>query len=319
MLRALLLSGLFLYAACGGTAAPTPDGGGTVWVGHRDGGDATDGGDAVDGGDGTDGGNDSDAGMGSDAGSDPDAGVDGGTVPTENEPNDGNPTTNALTAPATVAGAIGTANDVDVFMVDLTVGDQWKWSLDARGSAMTPHLTIMESANSVPIVVARGPAGGSARIEQLVLKTGSYAVIIRDSNNVPAKTSKNVGSPSHTWELRGEPSTRAALPLPVPGVVSGSLADPWDSALHGFTLTTSTQVTLEIKARTKSPATDLDTRLTLFNASMNLWMGTNDDQTAANTDSLLTGPLPPGDYRVLVENLDESATSLGFEVTATSP
>jgi len=74
-----------------------------------------------------------------------------------------------------------------------------------------------------------------------------------------------------------------------------------------------------VLAVNKAPASDLDTRLTLFNATTNQWFGTNDDISGSNTDSRLTGTLAAGNYLVVVDNLSETANDLSFQLAITSP
>ena len=240
---------------------------------------------------------------------------------TEQEPNDGAGVgeLDALTAPGAKSGTIGRANDVDIFMVALTAGQQWRWRVDAHGSSLEPHLSVTEAQGTVPVLVARGSAGGVVEIEQLVLKTGSYAVIVRDSRNVPSSGSQGVGSAQHSYVVSGEASTRTPVLIAVPSTTAGGLTTRYATALHRFTLAASTAVTLQALATTKTPPSDLDTRLTLFSTTTNQWLGTNDDASGTNTDSKLTGTLPAGSYLVVVDNVSETATDLSFELSATSP
>jgi hypothetical protein len=271
---------------------------------------------------GVDAGADAGADAGGDAGADAgiDAGVDAGLAQ-EQEPNNGATATqvNALPVPGAIGGAVGAANDIDVFQVVLQAGQQWKWTLDAASSTLAPHLSIVEQTNSVPLIVARGTAGGQVVVEQLVLKSSTYNLIVRDSRNVPSSTSQNQGSAAHTYSLTGAASTRTPQVIAVPGTASGTLASRYASALYGFTLTTATPVTLNARAKTKSPPSDLDTRLTLFKKSTNQWAGTNDDPSLSETDARLTGTLDPGEYWVIVENVSETAVDLSFQLAATSP
>ena len=163
--------------------------------------------------------------------------VDAG-VATEQEPNDGAGVgeLDALSAPGAKSGTIGRANDVDIFMVTLTAGQQWRWRVDAHGSSLVPHLSVTEAQNTVPVLVARGSLGGVAEIEQLVLKTGSYAVIVRDSRNVPSSGSQGVGSAQHGYVVSGEASTRTPVLIAVPSTTAGGLTTRYATALHRFTL-----------------------------------------------------------------------------------
>lgn len=246
----------------------------------------------------------------------------GGTVGTEVEPNSGAPDggqLDSITAPGAKQGAVGTANDIDIFTVMLTAGTRWTWSLASNGSVLAPHLAVSEFANTVPALVSRGAAGGTASIEQLVLKTGTYAVIVRDSRNVPASTTQNAGSAAHTYTVSGAASVRAPMPVAVPSTTPGTLANRYASALYAFALTSSTAVTVNVRAKAKATPSDMDSRLTLFAKSTNQWVGTNDDLSGASTDSKLSGTLTPGDYWVVVDNVSETSNDLSFELVITSP
>ena len=194
-----------------------------------------------------------------------------------------------------------------------------RWTLDAQGSPLTPHLSVSEGQNTVPVLVARGVAGGAVVIEQLVLKTATYAIIVRDSRNVPAASSQNAGSALHAYVLSAAATARTPVQVTVPSTTNGLLASRYASALHRFTVTTAAQFTLNVLAKNKAPASDLDTRLTLFNSTTNQWFGTNDDISGANTDSRLTGMLAAGDYLVVVDNLSETAVDLSFQLALSSP
>jgi hypothetical protein len=239
-------------------------------------------------------------------------------VPSEQEPNDG-PQVDTITAPGAKQGAIGTPNDVDIFTVTLNAGQQWRWTLDSQGSALAPHLSITEQGNSVPVLLARGTSGGSVTLEQLVLKSSTYAIIARDSRNVPAATSQNVGSPAHTYLLSSQSSARAPTMVSAPSTTPGALANRYASALYGLTLSTSSSVTFTVRAAAKTPPSDMDSRLTLFDKTRGQWAGTNDDVSASSTDSKLTGALQPGDYLVVVDNVSETANDLSFELVVSSP
>ena len=317
---------LTLAAGCG-TPGPGGDDGGAGGgsgggaAGGGSGGGAAGGGSGGSGGGATGGGSGGGAaggGTGGGACSVTDAGV---TVVAEAEPNDGNAAgeVNALAAPGAVSGTVGAANDLDIFQVSLTAGSTWTWTLDGACGALAPHLAIVEGANSVPILVSRGTAGGRAVLEQLVLKSGTYNFIVRDARNVPAATTQNQGSPQHRYQLSGAASARAPGSASVPGTFPSTLPDRYQAAVFAFTLSASTPVTVRARAQQKSPASDLDTRLGLYSVTTQAWLGTNDDASGSTTDSLLTGTLPAGEYRAVVDNLNEAAADLSFELQLTSP
>lgn len=335
MRRLRLLAFVALVAACGSSSSGGGGGGGSGGsAGGGSGGSAgggTGGGVAGGAGGGNGGGSAVDAGAdaGVDAGFDAglavdagaDAGTDAGMIPFEVEPNNGAAAgqLDSITFPGAKQGAVGAANDVDIFLVSLTAGQQVRWTAAAQGSALAPHLSITESQNTVPILAARGVAGGAVSLEQLVLKTASYAIIVRDARNVPSTTSQNVGSPQHAYVVGSVASTRAPVQVAVPSTTNGTLPTRFASALFKFNVASAAMVTVNVLAKGKAPSSDLDTRLTLFNATTNTWLGTNDDLSGSNTDSRLTGTLPAGDYFAVVDNLLETANDLTFQLVVSSP
>lgn len=232
------------------------------------------------------------------------------------EPNNGATATqlDSITVPGAKQGAIGTANDLDIYALPLTAGQRLRWTLDSNSSSFAPYLSISEAMNTVPIVVARGTVGGSVFLEQLVVKTATYLVIARDARNVPSSTSQNAGSAQHTYVLNNAVSTVTPTTVLVPSTTPATFASRYANAVFRFTLTTSTAVTLNLNA-----TGDADTRLTLFNTSTNQWFGTNDDLALGNKNSKLTGTLTAGDYLAVCDNVSETANNLGFTLGITSP
>ena len=56
------------------------------------------------------------------------------------EPNNGNTQTelNEPTVPVAVHGAIGTADDIDIFAVDLVAGQLLRWTIESDGGEHAP-------------------------------------------------------------------------------------------------------------------------------------------------------------------------------------
>jgi hypothetical protein len=77
------------------------------------------------------------------------------------------------------------------------------------------------------------------------------------------------------------------------------------------------EVTVIVRAeRLASPST-LDSRLSLFNVTLNKSAGTNDDAAGGTTDSELGGALPAGDYIAVVENEGTNGADLSYEIDFT--
>jgi hypothetical protein len=95
-------------------------------------------------------------------------------------------------------------------------------------------------------------------------------------------------------------------------------------ALYSFTTTKGTNVEIVVKAARKSPPSELDSRMTLWNASNKTAVLTNDNAGGATKDSEIRGPMPTdGEYYVVLENeadmvFDPSATpDLSYEIELT--
>ena len=244
------------------------------------------------------------------------------TLPTvaEVEPNNGTTTeagvqTQLVVFPSNVTGAINPADDIDVFSASLVAGDVWTWTLDAKGSALAPHLGISELGNKVPTMAAKGAAGASAEQEHFVFETETFFAIVRDARNVG--TSQHVGSAGHTYQLTGRKTPRAPTALVVPSTAQGTLRTKTAIATYAFTLTQQTGLDIELKGTRKAPASNIDSRMSLFDATKKKYLITNDDISGSITDSKVGGVLPPSDYVLVVENVAPDATDLSYELVTT--
>ncbi len=250
----------------------------------------------------------------SDAGTPPDAGL---VLGDEQEPNNGGTLTevNASAMPPYLKGTINPADDVDVVEVQLTGGDIWTWKVEPPVlSTLAPHLSLTEEKNSVPVMVAIGSQGAAVEQEQFVLKSGKWFAIIRDARNVPASQSQHVGSLDHRWQLTATKSTRSPHGASFPYQRQGGLTQPFAIELYSFKLTATSDVEIELKARRKAAPSDLDTRLSLWDVGRSEHVITNDDLSGSTTDSMVGGTLPPGEFVVVVENVNPDADDLSYEI-----
>jgi hypothetical protein len=165
-------------------------------------------------------------------------------------------------------------------------------------------------------MVATAAAGGSAEQEHFVLEAQTYFAVIRDLRNV-GSSSQHVGGAGHTWELTARKTPRAPIALVIPSTAQGMLRTKNAIAIYSFTLTQQTGFDIELKATRKSPPSNIDSRMSLFDATKKKWLLTNGDISGSITDSKLGGVLPPSDYVLVVENVDPAATDLSFELGAT--
>lgn len=239
-------------------------------------------------------------------------------VTLEKEPNDGKLATdvNAFPIPGDATGAIDPADDLDILSVTLNAGDLWTWTVAGSGG-MTPHLGISERGNKAPTMVATGAT--VAEQEHFVLEAETYFLIVRDARNVPMATSKHVGGPELTWRASARPLVRTPTPATFPTTLSGKLDKRSSIALYSFTGAKDLGFDIVLRAQRKSPASDMDSRMSLYEKTTKTWVLTNDDDVAAKTkDSHIGGILPiSGDYVVIVENVSAVASDLSFDLAFT--
>ena len=252
-----------------------------------------------------------------------DAGVDAGlNISVEVEPNDGSSATalNAIVLPAEVTGVCNPQSDLDIFTANMGAGEFWQWKLDAAGSSYAPHIAIHDVLNKQASYSSRGATSQSTTLEFYAPVAGGYAAFVRDSRNVPTSSSQNVGGPAFTYKLTVTRSNRTATPitLPTSSPVLGTLSSRYGIGVYTFTLASPTALTLWVKAKTKSAPSDIDTFASLYR------IGTGtiykaDDFSASNTDSQFHGTYAADTYVLVVNNVNEAANDLTYEVSATSP
>jgi hypothetical protein len=240
---------------------------------------------------------------------------------TESEPNDGNAKgeIDPIAVPAEVTGAIDPADDVDIFEVTLSPGTRFVWELAASGGELAPHFAMSQEANNVPTVAATGGAGAAARQEHFVLEGGTYFVFVRDSRNVPADSSAHVGGPGFTWQLTATPVPLDARQVTLPSQLTDSLPTPTSIRLYRFSGEAGTGFDIVLRAERRVPASDMDSRVSLYDVNNQAYLITNDDDVAEGTlDSHVGGELPAtGDYIVVVENVAPAAGTLDYDLDFT--
>ena len=242
---------------------------------------------------------------------------DGPAATPEQEPNNGGTATelNAITIPALVTGAIGVADDVDVFGWQAQAGDRVTVTLKTGGSSLQPHLAVFGAqALSVPAAVSTG--AGDVMAEYYVLKSGQYYVGVRDRRNV-GSSSAHVGGAGFTYTLSVAALTRAPIAASY-GETKSDLMPPGTVGVYSFTAAAGDTVELAVLAAQLTPPTDLDSRLSLFHPAQKAYLGTNDNLSLTQTDSLLSGALPfAGTYHAIVENEGTATSNLGFTLRIT--
>jgi hypothetical protein len=229
----------------------------------------------------------------------------------EQEPNDGTTKTEfmSITIPIAVKGAIGVPDDIDVFGWNAAAGDRLTAVVKSDGT-LQPHLAIFgDSALDVPAAVNTGT--GQVMAEYYVLKSGSYFIGVRDRRNVGS--SSHVGGSDYTYTLEVSALQRAAQPATVGAETKGDLAPPGTIAVLSFDAAAGDKLQVEVIAARLSPPSAVDSRLSLFYPAQKTWLGTNDNISLQQTDSLLSGTMPfAGTYHAIVENEGTAQSNLGF-------
>lgn len=245
-------------------------------------------------------------------GGDPHAGPPPGPAAEESEPNGGEfddagvPRTNAMTTPGTMTGAIDPADDADLFTLKLSPGELWYWRVGSEGSSLyTPHLAVFDTAanNLNPTQIVRGGvSGGEVSLQHFVLRPGKFAAAVRDARNVPSSSSQHVGDAQTKYVLYAYKDTPSPTTVTLPQTVTGALTKVSAVALYSFKATKNQNVEIVLRAARRQPASELDSRMSLFNATSKTAVLTNDN-AGASKDSEIRGPMPAdAEYWIIVEN-----------------
>jgi hypothetical protein len=236
---------------------------------------------------------------------------------TESEPNDGKTATefNAITVPSVISGTIGTAGDADVFSFSAQAGDRLTVQASSLDAAQL-HLAVFgDAALNVPAAVNAFGNGKDAFAEYYVLKSGTYYIALRDRRNVGSNPA-GVGGPTFGYTITVAPLSRAPQAITVGQSKTDQITPAGTVRVYAFSAKKDDQLELRAKAKALTPASDVDTRLSLFHPGQKAWLGTNDNPSLSETDSLLQGKMPfTGTYHVVVENVADSGSDLRVEVS----
>jgi hypothetical protein len=121
--------------------------------------------------------------------------VDDAQVVAEKEPNDGFRDAQTITLPATVAGAIQTPQDVDVFKFEGKAGQRITCEVLANrlGSPLDASLTLYDAAGAVLAVADDRPGSRDPVLTYALPKNGIYYLGVIDADDR--------GGPSHVYRL----------------------------------------------------------------------------------------------------------------------
>jgi hypothetical protein len=234
----------------------------------------------------------------------PDAPV---TTITEQEPNNGATETehNGITPPVVIQGAIGTADDIDIFSFSAQAGDRLVVEVKSGGT-LQPHLAINDPKSSLPPGPAVSAGPNDVMAEYYVVKPGLYMIFLRDRRNVG--TSQHVGGPSFGYTVSVLPLTRPPVQTSIGSQQSSSLSPAGTIRVFSFSAVQDDLLDLSVQV---SPPSVVDARLTLFHTGQKSWHGTNEDPLEPT--ALLQGKMPfSGTYHAIVENVSGDATNLDF-------
>jgi hypothetical protein len=238
------------------------------------------------------------------------------TIATEVEPNGGTPATavGTMVLPGTMNGKIDPANDVDIFSIQLSPGEFWDWTATPTTADLAPHVIVFDTAGGQnPNVVGFGAAGAPATLQHFVLSTGTFVVGVRDARNVPTATGK--GGPTYGYALTGKRATPAPIAVSFPVKKTGKLASIGAVDLYTFTGTNGQG--FDVFVRGATPASTIDSRLSIFDIPAKITIGINDDDTttADTRDTKLGGATAaPSTYMIVVENEGTNAADLSYEI-----
>lgn len=255
-------------------------------------------------------------------------GPDAGPPPlTESEPNDLATATDYddVALPFEMTGTLESKStpDVDVLFASLQAGDLWTWRLQGPSGKLSPDLYLLEKANAVPYLLSFAPPGQVAEQEQFVLASGPWYAVVADRRNPSDSTTACAGAtcwggPDFDWRLTVERTSRTPKAVTFPSTVSGTLRHPRAIDLYGFHASSTFRFDIDLKAERKSPASDVESQMSLFDATNKKWVITNNGSGTTNDAHVGGDALPAtADYVLVVENLNQAAVDLSYELSFT--
>ena len=250
------------------------------------------------------------------------AGGSGGgpVIEHETEPNDGAAASDfdALELGHVVEGTISPAGDADIFRVPVSGGTVVEARLTPTdGSSLEPHLTVFDdgrggqAAGDDYVKIVRATSG-EVRIQWLGMGQGGYYLAVRDARNVDGQS---VGGDGFDYELAVSELARQSVtigPLSFSSTESGTLGFGGAIDLYTFQAQAYQNALIDMQA-----SGDVDGRLTVYAEATADWIARNDNRSQDDPDPLLDAPLTEGgDLVLVVENIAEQASSLGYSLTA---
>lgn len=247
---------------------------------------------------------------------------DGSTLPSysENEPNNGALLdggalqVNSFSPPGTMSGTISPADDVDAFGLGLDVGTVWSWQV-VPAASLAPLLFVTDNRpdsdpDGAPNTLVKGMAGETILQEQFVFASRTYYGGIGDSRAAGSKVGGG-------YTLSVTQVTRTPVQLQAGKVVKATLASRGAIDLYGITAAGGNGWDLDIRAHRKTPASDMDSFVSIYDTKLKKRLLSHDDISLTESDSHVGTSIATGSYVVVVSNLTEAPTDLSYEIELT--
>jgi hypothetical protein len=143
---------------------------------------------------------------------------------------------------------------------------------------------------------------------------GGYFLAVRDRRNVG--TEAGAGGDDFNYELSVEAVDKSQFSrgsVVFGGQQGDTLDGPAHLALYQLPGSKGDEIEIDIQA-----TGDADLRALVYSETTRDWIARHDDRGINNTDPIIDAPLTAeGPFWLLIENIDETASGLGFNYTAT--
>jgi hypothetical protein len=238
----------------------------------------------------------------------------------ESEPNNGEADGkfDSISTGGLVSGSISPAGDVDVFKLDVPPGKVYFARLDSENSRLQGHLTVFDAGRDGEQMgsdyrkIVSSEAGGV--VQFLAMGEGGYFLAVRDRRNVG--TEAGAGGDDFNYELSVEAVDKSQFSrgsVVFGGQQGDTLDGPAHLALYQLPGSKGDEIEIDIQA-----TGDADLRALVYSETTRDWIARHDDRGINNTDPIIDAPLTAeGPFWLLIENIDETASGLGFNYTAT--